>query len=261
MVRASGKMSDGSTVPIMVAVEDTDAVRRRHGLSIETISADSSVSTPLGAAQSGYSVITANDLDQWEGTVVLPGIITNLIEQYGEYAGSGIPVSLYDSRIGLDGYRAKVKQVTLDYNACTTTVVLTNYSLRHSNSLSSTVAVAISAADYSTGMTDTTLYDTQYVYVKTDKAQTIKENGNELFVHKSDGSHFSVQDIQILKYPNHMTLLATLPADSDNHTSNRYDIVGLSINNLSADKMIKIPEPLRPDYYTGQVLVINIRIS
>ncbi len=260
MVRASGKMSDGSTVPIMVAVEDTEAVRRRHGLSIETISADSSVSTPLGAAQSGYSVITANDLDQWEGTVVLPGIITNLIEQYGEYAGSGIPVSLYDSRIGLDGYRAKVKQVTLDYNACTTTVVLTNYSMRHSNSLSSTVAVAISAADYSTGMTDTTLYDTQYVYVKTDKAQTVYNTGNTLYVHKSNGSHFAVGELQILKYPDHSVVLATLPAESSNHTSSKYDIVGVSINTYSPDKVLKIPAPLRPDYYTGQILVVNIRI-
>ena len=253
MVRASGSMADGSSVPIMVAVEDPDSLKRRRGLSIETISADGSVSTMLGAAKSGYSVVTSNDLDQWEGTVTIPGIRTDFIEQYGAYAGSGIPIALYDSRIGLSGYRTRVKQVTVDYNLCTTQVTLVNYGLIHSNSLSSTAAVAISASDYATGMTDTALYDTQYVYVRTDKVQTVKKTGNVVKMKTESDAEISMTDIQILQYPYGNVLVAYGdPADT---VDEKYGISKVSVNQGT---WIDIPSSSRPDFYTGQVLILNL---
>ena len=246
-------MADGSSVPIMVAVEDPDSLKRRRGLSIETISADGSVSTMLGAAKSGYSVVTSNDLDQWEGTVTIPGIRTDLIEQYGAYAGSGIPIALYDSRLGLSGYRTRVKQVTVDYNLCTTQVTLVNYGLIHSNSLSSTAAVAISASDYATGMTDTALYDTQYVYVRTDRAQTVKKTGNVVKMKTESDAEISMTDIQILQYPYGNVLVAYGdPADT---VDEKYGISKVSVNQGT---WIDIPSSSRPDFYTGQVLILNL---
>lgn len=183
----------------------------------------------------------------------LPGIRTNLIEQHGAYAGSGIPIALYDSRIGLSGYRTRVKQVTVDYNLCTTQVTLVNYGLIHSNSLSSTAAVAISASDYATGMTDTALYDTQYVYVRTDKVQTVKKTGNVVKMKTESGVEILMTDVQILQYPHGNVLVAYGP--NDKHIEDKYGLTGVSVNNGT---WIEIPSSARPDFYTGQVLILNL---
>lgn len=261
LVMVRGTMSgrgETESIPIMVAVEDTESTRRRYGLVVESVIADSSVNQALDAASSAWASLCENELDEWEGTVTLPGIRRDLLPASGQYAGSGECVLLTDSRMGIDGERARVRQLRLDYNACTTQVVLTNYNIVHSSGISDTTVMARTSADIATGDNSTTLFNTQFVRIKTDVPQEIKTTGNVVVGVLSDHTPFNFSSVNILQLPNgRSVLVAMAPADSEVHAPDDkpYDVIAVKINNGNE---LKIKPSVRPDYYQGQTLIINV---
>ena len=263
MVR--GTMSakgEAESVPIMVAVEDSDSTDRRYGLVVETVLADSSVNVAVDAANAAWAEVTENDLDEWEGSVTVPGIRRDLLPASGAYAGSGVALLITDSRNGIAAYPVRARELTLDFNACTTRIVLTNHSMVYSSGISDTAALAITSADVATGDNSTTLFNTQYVRIKTDRVQTIRDSGNEvrgrLETHSSTPTPFAFEDVSILQLPNgRNVLVARAPSDSDVHASDDmpHAVTAVSLNNGA---WIDIRPSLRPDYYDGQTLILNL---
>lgn len=254
----SSDRGETSSTPIIVAVENHDSTSRRFGLAVETVVADSSVNRAVDAANAAWAEVTANDLDEWEGTVIIPDVHRELIPPSGAYAGSGVAIRITDSRNGLSGVVVRARQLKIDYNACTTQVTLTNYSLVYSSGISNTAAMAITSADVATGDNSTTLFNTQYVRVVTKMVQTIRDSGNEVTGILGDGSSFNFEEISVLRLPTgRSVLVASAPADGPVHAQadRPYDVQYISINGGSR---IEIRSSVRPDYYDGQTLVINV---
>ena len=261
LVMVRGTMSDrgsSESVPIMVAVEDSISTDRRYGIVIENVLADSNVNRLVDAASTAWATLRENDLDQWEGSVTIPGIRRDMIPATGQYAGSGVCLLVTDTRMGITGAHVRVKQIRLDYNQCTTTITLTNYSLIHSSAIADTTALAITSADVATGDNSTTLFNTQYVRIKTNTPQTIEESGNVVLGVLGTGRTFSFRDVSILQFPNgRSVLVAIAPADNTVHADDDrpYDVVQITIN---GGAILDIDHSIRPDYYQGQTLVLNV---
>ena len=259
MVR--GTMStrgDSESVPIMVAVEDSDSTERRHGMVVENVTADGSVNGLLDAANAAWAKLCESDLDEWEGTVTLPGIRRDMIPASGIYAGSGVCLDVTDSTMGISAARVRARQIVLDYNSCTTQITLTNRSLAYSSGISETTAMARTSADVATGDNSTTLFNTQYVRVKTDTPQTIEDSGNVVIGILSSETSFEFQNISVLQLPNgRSVLVATAPPDGSVHAPDDkpYDVVAVKIND---GERLSIKASVRPDYYQGQTLVLNV---
>lgn len=262
LVMVRGTMSaKGSTesVPIMVAVEDHVSTSRRFGMVVESVIADSSVNRLVDAASSAWATLCQNSLDEWEGTVTVPGIRRDILPASGLYAGSGEVLRLTDSQYGISSAVVRARQLRMDYNACTTTVTLTNRSMVYSSDIPDTVAMARTSADVATGDNSTTLFNTQYVRIRTEEAQTVKDSGNEVKGYLlNSNNEFMFEDISVLILPNgRSVLVASAPPDGENHADDDkpYDVMGISVN---GGAMLPIKPSLRPDYYTGQTLLLNL---
>lgn len=249
---------DSGSVPIMVAVEDSDSTERRHGMVVENVTADGSVNGLLDAANAAWAKLCESDLDEWEGTVTIPGIRRDMIPASGVYAGSGVCLDVTDSTMGISSARVRARQIVLDYNTCTTQITLTNRSLAYSSGISETTAMARTSADVATGDNSTTLFNTQYVRVKTDTPQSIETSGNTVIGMLSDGTPFDFSNVSVLQLPNgRSVLVATAPPDGDVHAPDDkpYDVVSVTIN---SGEELNIRKSIRPDYYQGQTLVLNV---
>ena len=71
-----------------------------------------------------------------------------MISRSASTIGSGVPVRLYHSRLGLSNYQAKVREMTLDFDAQTTTLVLNNYSQKYVNQVTDASSMSVMAATY-----------------------------------------------------------------------------------------------------------------
>lgn len=188
----------------------------------------------------------------------LPGIRTDLFDLTGPYAGSGVPVRVTDSRNGIADYHARVRQVKLDYNACTTTVTLSNYSMVYSSGISDTTALAITSADVATGANSTTLFNSQYVRTRTDVDQNIGDGTGVTVKGIKNVGDFDFSSVFVFILPNGRHLIhAIAPADGDGHTESdaMYDVVAVQIGSNST---LTIRPSIRPDYYYGQTLSVDI---
>ena len=259
MVRGTmSSKGETDSVPIMVAVEDTESTETRHGLVVESVTADGSVNGLLDAANAAWAKLCESDLDEWEGTVTLPGIRRDMIPASGVYAGSGVCLDVTDSTMGISSARVRARQIVLDYNTCTTQITLTNRSLAYSSGISETTAMARTSADVATGDNSTTLFNTQYVRVKTDTPQTIEDSGNVVTGYLSDTTVFQFTNVSVLQLPSgRSVLVATAPPDGNVHAPDDkpYDVVAVRIN---SGELLNIRPSIRPDYYTGQTLVLNV---
>ncbi len=259
MVRGTmSSKGDSESVPIMVAVEDSDSTERRCGLVVENVTADGSVNSLLDAANAAWAKLCESDLDEWEGTVTIPDIRRDMIPASGTYAGSGVCLDVTDTTMGISSARVRARQVVLDYNSCTTTITLTNRSMAYSSGISDTVVMARTSADVATGDNSTTLFNTQYVRIKTDVPQAIEDSGNVVEGRLTDTTPFSFTNVSILQLTNgRSVLVAMAPADGDVHAPDDrpYDVMDIRINGGS---WLSIRPSIRPDYYTGQTLVLNV---
>lgn len=254
--------TQGSTesTPLQIAVEDVDSTEARFGVLVETVVADSSIASMGDAGNSAWAALAENDLNQWEGSMILPGIRADLMALSGPYVGSGVPVRITDSRNGLDDYSARIRQVKMDFNACTTTVTLSNYSIIHSSGIADTTALAITSADVATGDNSTTLFNSQYVRVKTDVDQNIGSGTNVTVSGRfgSTGATFPFPSVSVFELPNGRHLIhAVITATDQVHAEDDavYDVVAVQVGD---NPELAIRPSVRPDLYQGQTLSVDI---
>lgn len=224
---------------------------------METVVAESSVNEVADVAQTAWAAVCATDLDKWEGTLTVPDIRPDLFDG-GAFAGSGMAVKVSDSRYGMWSVALRVRQLMMDLNACTTALTLSNHSLAYSSGLSDTAALAICSADVATGANSITLFNTQYVRVKTSASIPASTSGNTVQGVKSNGGLFDCGDVRVMDLPTgRRVFVACAPADGNGHTTLTYDVVAIKVNGVT----VPIPQSRRPDYYLGQYLVVNVDCS
>lgn len=254
----SNKQSQDSKT-ITVSVEDPVSTDDRFGIIVEQVLADTNINSIVDGVQSAYSELSSSELDEWEGSITLPEVRADFIRVSGQYAGSGVPVTIHDSRNGISDYPTLVRQQRTDYNACETILTVGNYSERYSNAIADGIDMAITAADASIGATDVTLYNAQYVRVKASE-QTIKDTGNEVMVRLgSTGDKFAADSVKVFAMPRGgYIVVATIESTSENNTDTDYDIVAISLN---GGNDIGIDVANRPDFFVGQVLTVSMVIT
>lgn len=226
-----------------------------------------SVNKVRDAMLQAYGEMTDAELDEWEGEMVLPGIVLDLIRTSGQYAGSGIPISVTDSRYAMTDYRCRIRQVAYDLNAMTTTVTLNNYTRVYSGQISDTVALAVTGASQAFAAGDSTFFNTQYVCVESDDiAYNVIGKYLRAHIRKTDGTtavaSMDGADVGILPDGRYIVQSEFV---SDIEDVEDYGVDGIMYNPKEtitpAIPMYKIPENLRPDAKKGQRVIVCIITS
>jgi hypothetical protein len=257
-LRATSATGDDSQ-PVIVSVLDPRMLKQSYGCApVETVSSTTSVASDRDAVREAYGLLTSNELDSWEGQIVLPGIVSGLIERGGDYAGSGIPIRITDSRNGITDYRARVRQVSHDWNSMTTTITVGNYDLAVLNRISDTIAMASKGnAEAFSAASSATAYQTQYLWdavLSTDVLVRDEPNTLQIVVSRQGvESTVDIADKSIGLLPDGSAVMqgrivSTL-ADVD-----AYGVVAYIINGTR----FNVAEEMRPDFYIGQTLVISL---
>ena len=121
------------------------------------------------------------------------------------------------------------------------------------------LALAITSADVATGANSTTLFNSQYVRIRTDVDQNIGDGtGVTVTGFKTDLVPFEFSSVSVFILPNGRHLIhAVAPADGDGHSESdaMYDVIGVEIGSSG---MLNIRPSIRPDYYYGQTLSVDI---
>lgn len=260
MVTLRATSTTGSdNAPTIVTLMDLNAYGA-NGAPVETVSSTTSVASDRDAVREAYGLLTSNALDSWEGAVVLPGIVNGLIERAGDYAGSGIPIRITDSRNGIFDYPARVRQVSHDWNAMTTTVTIGNYDLAVLNRISDTVAMASKGnAEAFSASSSATAYNTQYLWDFFSRSSNVvvnrgKTNTLQIVVERQGGeTAVEVVDKSIGLLPDGSAVIqgriTSALADVD-----PYGVVAYIVNG----ERVNIGQDYRPDFYIGQTLVISL---
>lgn len=260
MVTLRATSTTGSdNAPTIVTLMDLNAYGS-SGVPVETVSSTTSVASDRDAVREAYGLLTSNALDSWEGAVVLPGIVNGLIERAGDYAGSGIPIRITDSRNGIFDYPARVRQVSHDWNSMTTTVTIGNYDLAVLNRISDTVAMASKGnAEAFSASSSATAYNTQYLWDFFSRSSNVvvnrgKTNTLQIVVERQGGETVvEVVDKSIGLLPDGSAVIqgriTSALADVD-----PYGVVAYIVNN----ERVNVGQDYRPDFYIGQTLVISL---
>lgn len=263
MITLKGTASgSGNTETIQVTVENPSSTSVR-GVCVESITSDNAVNDLKGAMQSAYAELSSTELDEWEGDISIPiSAVQNVefIHSGGQFVGSGKNVLVVDGINGINE-TLHVKDETIDYSDCVLKLTLSNHSLRYSNDLLDTQALAITSADISTGATDSTLFDSQYVFLKTDIEQNIVERGNIVKIHV-DGleSPIETETPSIFVLPGGSKIIvATVRANQDIHASSDKDYAVNAIS-VNGNTPTIIDRAVRPDFFNGQILTICLEV-
>lgn len=254
----SVSIRSGTAWPSPTLKKDLHFERTESAISVN------SVNTMKGAISQAYGELCSEDIDRWEGEMVLPGIVTDLIRTSGQYAGSGIPISITDSRYAMADYHARVKQVEYDLNTMKTTLTLTNFSAIYSGQIPDTVALAVTGASQAFAAGDSTFFNTQYVFLE-DVGITYNVISKYLraIVRKIDGSTAVMSmdgaDVGILPDGRYIV--------QGEFTSDLDDVADYGVEQImhNAQSTVPpyvpsytIPENLRPDAKKGQRVIVCI---
>lgn len=243
-------------LPIISTVEDVTSTGHR-GLAIESLSGTTSVSTDMDAVREAYGTLTSAELDRWEGSIVLPGIVQGMIEMTGDHAGSGVPVRITDSRNALRDYPARVRQVAYDYNAMTTTLQIGNLDRSQQNKVSDSIAMAQVGSDAAfSAASSASAYMTQYLRMTIPRIIPQSQNSASIEVQTSEGlKAIELESISIGIMPSGVGILQAR-AVSEEANALRYAVKAIKINGIRTE----IPDAIRPDFLLGQTLVVSVTI-
>jgi len=232
---------------IMIAVKDPEVP-----IGASSTVLGSAATTFVDAAFEAYSQIMTNRSTDWEGTAELSGIHSMYMKRAGTYIG-GVPIRISDSRYGMSLYQAKVKECTVDYDNLITTLVLNNYSESYGNAVLDTSKMAYQAGNLACVSDSEELYNRQYVFIETDSALPSGDITMSLVV---DGTVSASVTAGVIKYPE--LGVATVYAYFPNGTSeNAYAVSAVRVNSTT----FTIPEARRPDYLSGQYLIVNVQMD
>ena len=252
------EQGSSESVPLQIAVEDVDSTELRYGVLVETVVADSSIASMGDAGNSAWGALSSSELDQWEGSVTVPDTHPEMLELAGSHAGSGVPIRLTDSRLGLSSYHARVRQISVNYNLCTTKLTISNYSLRYSSGIADTTALAITSADVATGDNSTTLFNSQYARVKTNVDQNLGD-GTQVTVKgiKTSGT-FDFDSVSVFALPNGRHLVHAVALSSNTGHTEDSEVYGVVAVRIGSNSQLDIRPSVRPDFYAGQTLSVDI---
>lgn len=243
-------------LPIISTVEDVASTGHR-GLAIESLSGTTSVSTDMDAVREAYGTLTSAELDRWEGSIVLPGIVQGMIEMTGDHTGSGVPVRITDSRNALRDYPARVRQVAYDYNAMTTTLQIGNLDRSQQNKVSDSIAMAQVGSDAAfSAASSASAYMTQYLRMTIPGIVPQSQNFVSIEVQTSEGLKvIELESISIGIMPSGVGIMQAR-AVSEEANAMRYAVKAIKINGIRTE----IPDAIRPDFLLGQTLVVSVTI-
>ena len=247
---------------ITVSMEDPYTTETR-GRYIESILADTTFSNIDGIGQALYGGLKASDLDNWEGTVIIPGIVPFMNEGLLPSAGSGKAVRLIDSRIGLDAV-VVVKQAEYDFQNCVTRLTVGNYSAVYSNAISSTNALALCSVDAFSAVSDTSLYFQQSVYLKGgDTVWNVPSDPTMFVFSQSRQKWISFGTPKVFKLPpkngqRWALVVATSTASAGDGATADYDISLVGLSGYEVTYNVNIDRSIRPDFYLGQTLTVCV---
>ncbi len=242
-----GTKDDGT--PIILAMRDPD-------VSVGSASSlvDGTITEVTDAALSSYSEIATNRSKDWEGSVRLSGIHLDLMAE-GTYVG-GVPVRIYDTRYGMSGYAARVKEVTLDFTEQTTLLTLNNFSEMYANSVIDSSKMAYSAGGLAVEASSSDLFTLQYVRLESSTSLS------------SASSHtigiYTAQTGWVTTYADVVSIvdlgIAVLSAYFKRGVASTTAQYGVTQVRVDGGTAISIPMTKRPDKYSNQSLVVNIQV-
>lgn len=243
MAVAKGTKDDGT--PIYVTLRDPAVSVGSCATSV-----DGSVTTMEDAALAAYSNIVTNRSKDWEGTVELSGIYTQFMVS-GTYVG-GVPIRIYDSRYGMSGYEAKVKEVSLDFTNQTTILTLNNYSEMYANSVLDSSKMAYSAGEMSVEASSKDMFVRQYVFLD----QSSVSLPGALAVQFWDGTSWSASVTgDVISFPElGVALVSAYFERGIGDAQMQYAVSQVRVNGTT----IAIDTYRRPDKYIDQSLIVNI---
>jgi len=248
-----GKRNDGT--PMIITVKDPNVA---IGPSASVIGTSESSDADL--AFQAYSQIMTNRSTDWEGTVELSGIHTGFMKKASNstYIG-GVPVTIRDSRYAMTNYRARVKEVTLDFQNQKTILVLNNYTEMYANDVLDSSKMAYQAGNMAVMATSEDLYIRQYIFVES--GQSLPSALAYTVSIYLDGSNTpsSTVTASVIEYPELgvATVAAYFPAGVD-YSNNQYAVTAVSVNSLAK---ISIASYLRPDKHRQQYLIVNVQME
>lgn len=264
LVTLKANISGDNTSAVTVTFEDTESTIER-GCTIESLMADSSANSLQTIGQSAYNELLGITLDQWEGELTIPDIAYGMMgEDDAEYVGSGAVISLTDSRFGIIGEKVKVCQIIYDYNLCVSKLTINNFDLQYSSAISSTNALAVQTSDMVGGISDTTLYNQQYAYVKAlDKLWTPPTSVQVTLKSSFSPAFQKTVDTQCIYVLPNGTAVVVASFDSEDGVylpvEDPFGIDTILLGGLS--EAITIPVERRPDFLAGQSLVLCLVIK
>lgn len=260
-IRATASKESDSSSSMIIASVPADTERLE---TVESVIAGSNVTSQKDAVVQAYGELTSNELDQWEGQIVLPGIVLETVATSGSHAGSGVPVEITDRRYGLSSYHARVRQVAYDFNAMTTTVTLSNYDAAYSGQIATTVVLAVTGMSQAFSYaSDSTAFNTQYVYLPEKEDHPYKIGTNVFaYVKKNDDTTtpIKIEDITVGILPSGKAIMQGSFIGIDNAVP--YGVTQISFGNGGPIlKPYPIPENLRPDAYLNQKILFEIVLT
>ena len=243
-----GTKDDGT--PIIIAMRDPE-------VSVGSASSlvDGSITEVTDAALSSYSEIATNRSKDWEGSVKLSGIILDLMVE-GTYVG-GAPVRIYDSRYGMSGYAARVKEVTLDFTEQTTLLTLNNYSEMYANGIIDSSKMAYSAGGLAVEASSSDLFTLQYVRLESSSSLSSSSSHTiEIYTSESGWVTASADVISIVDLG-----IAVMSAYFKRGVASATSQYAVTKVRVDGSTTIDIPSSKRPDKYSNQSLVVNVQLS
>ena len=256
------KTSNGdssSSSPLIVACVDSSSLNSL-GKALADVASDTSNSTNYACAATALSKVQSGRASEWSGTFTVAGIWRDLISRVAVTYGSGVPVRIYYSPLGLSDYAAKVREITIDWEAATTAITVNNYSMMYSNAISDSDTMALHAANYSVNSATDQSFTTQYVMVYPSTAQTILSSGNKVKVTLANNLYSTV-DAEVFRFPElgTATIVAVFPSYDDFYDlTHAHSVTKVQVNSGTA---ITIDSDIRPDKRRSQTLIVNIITS
>ncbi len=244
--------SDTGPKPVIAMVYN-DRLLSARGIPTDTVVSNSSVLTVYDAVRAAYAAVNTDEED-WEGVLTLSGIVHDMIDTEGPYAGSGKVLSITDPRYGFSAKSFVITDVTIDYNNITTQVSLSNAPQVYSSAVAESMATAYVAADLVVGDSESTAYNTQYVYMQVTGATVNTQGSNTLVLTTGAASISITADVTIM--PGHALLYGAVTISNADASTDKYDGLSVSVNGTS----YAIPAEIRPDCYEGQTVIINVDV-
>lgn len=243
-----GTKDDGT--PIIIAMRDPDV-----DVGSATSLVDGSITEVEDAALSSYAEIVTNRSTDWEGQVQISGIFLDFFDE-GTYVG-GSAVRIYDSRYGMSGYQARVKEVQLDFTNQTTTLVLNNYSETYSNSIVDSTKMAYSAGSLAVEASSSDLFTLQYVRLES-SATLSSRSSHTIEIYSSETGYVSAAAdvLQVLDLD--IAVLSAYFKRGVGTVTNQYAITRVRVDGST---VINIDPSRRPDKYSNQALIVNVQMN